>query len=284
MRKKMKRSQIKLATRKKLLEVAESAFVKSNFKASTFKIARDAKVAHGTIFFHYKNRDELVLTVVKRLVLRITDALYLAYKNSLTLKEFLTQHFETVRVNWSLFKALLTGFSEFNYGTKQEVISLLSVINYYLVEAFNKWTDTSLVRTVLWQSTLVYLSFLGEYMFDKKKISEKFIKDLLSFITGSSNVIKKGKTKIAGAEIEKKLCWSCGMLLNAPQDYTMGDTSKHYCQYCTDKDGTLRPYGEVLNIMTTFLQKTQVLNIRAARQAARAVLAKNPAWKGRAKK
>ncbi|GAH89949.1 unnamed protein product, partial [marine sediment metagenome] len=59
----MKRSQIKLATRKKLLEVAESAFVKSNFKASTFKIARDAKVAHGTIFFHYKNRDELVLTV-----------------------------------------------------------------------------------------------------------------------------------------------------------------------------------------------------------------------------
>ncbi len=278
------RDEAKQATKEKLLEIAESVFVSSDFKASTFEIAKHARVAHGTIFFHFGNRDGLVLSVVRRLVLRITDALYEAYKNSANLEELLSVHFETLRAHWSLFKALFSGFSDFDDETKQQVICLLSVINYYLVEAFNMWVDNGLVRTILWQGALVYLSFLGDFMFDKKKISEKFIQHLISFIRSPLSTREESKSKIAGPVIEKKQCMSCGMLLHSPGDYPMADTSKHFCKYCADDNGTLRSFDEVLDLMTTFLQKTQVLSPESAHRAAFAVLSKNPAWKEYVKK
>ncbi|UCG91650.1 MAG: TetR family transcriptional regulator [candidate division WOR-3 bacterium] len=281
MRKSTKRSEAKLATRERLLDIAEATFVNTDFKASTFAIARKAGIAHGTIFFHFKNRDELVLAVVKRLVKRMTDALYEAYKNANNLEAFLSVHVEAVRTNWALFKALFSGFSKFNDRTKQEVLSLLSVINYYLVEAFNKWTDNGLVRTILWQGALIYLSFFGDYMFDKKKISEKFIQRLLSF---SSTSRPKEERHEEGLLEEKKLCQSCGMIFHSAEDFPMGDMSKIYCKYCAREDGTIRPFNEVLNTMITFFEKTQVLNRKAAQQTARAVLAKNPAWKDYIKK
>lgn len=279
----MKRDQAKLATKIKVLEVAESSFIETDFKATTAQIAGRAGIAHGTIFFHFKDRDELVLAVVRHLVPRITNVLYEAYRDSKNLQEFLTRHLDTVRSDWPIFKSLFSGFSDFSEETKQEVVSLLSVINYYLIEAFNRWTDHGFLRTMLWQGSLVYLSFLGDYMFDKNKISEKFVQALIPFISrfpttkDSTDKLKKPKRK-------KKLCMSCGMLLDSQEDYPMGDTSKDYCRYCEGEDGVLKSFDDVCDTMTTFLQSTQVLNSETARQAAFAILAKNPAWKEYVKK
>ncbi|KPJ71146.1 hypothetical protein AMJ52_08985 [candidate division TA06 bacterium DG_78] len=77
---------------------------------------------------------------------------------------------------------------------------------------------------------------------------------------------------------------SCGMLLGRPEDSPKGDTSQDYCKYCAGEDGTLRPFDEVFDTMTTFLKKIQALNEDAARRAAFAVLSKNPAWREYIKK
>lgn len=277
------RKKSKATTRERLLEAAESAFVQSSFKASTYEIARRAGIAHGTIFFHFKNRDELVLSVVRRLVLRITDTVYQEYVTAVTLEELLACSFETVRTQWPLFKALFAGFPEFSDETKQEIICMLSVINYYLVEAFNASVDNGLLRTVLWQGMIVYLSFLGDFMYDKKMISEKSINQVMSFI-------QKPLAKEDAApqrdrpQIEKKHCISCGMLLHAPENYPQGDTTMRFCKYCAHDDGTLRSFDEVLESVTSFLEKTQLLNPEAAHRAAFTVLSKNPAWKDYVKK
>ncbi len=281
--KKMTRDKAKSVTRDRLLAAAESAFVQSDFKASTFEIANRAGVAHGTIFFHFKSRDELVLSVVRRLVAQITDTLSEAYRNAADLEELLSIHFETVRSQWPLFKALFSGFSEFTNETKQQVICLLAVINYYLIEAFNLWADNGLLRTVLWQGTMVYLSFLGDYMFDKERISNTFIRHLLSFIQSPLSR-KDNLSHIGRSKIEKKHCISCGMLLYSSEDYPLGDTTKHFCKYCAHEDGTMRSFDEVLKIVTTFLEKTQILSPEAAHETAFAVLSKNPAWKDYMKK
>ncbi len=277
------RKRAKAATRENLLEAAESAFVQSDFTASTAEIARRAGVAHGTIFFHFKNRDELVLSVVQRLVLRITDTVYEKYRQAAELKELLACYFETVHSQWPLFKALFAGFSEFTDETKQQIISMLSVINYYLVESFNASVDNGLLRAVLWQGTIVYLSFLGDYMFDKKMISEKFLQQLMSFIQ-KPLPREDGASFIDLPKIENKHCISCGMLLYSPEDYPQGDTAKHFCKYCAHDDGTMRSFDEVLEIVTGFLERTQILNPEAAHQAAFTVLSKNPAWKDYVKK
>ena len=270
------RKRHKMITKKKLAEVAEQAFVNSDFKASTLDIAKKASVAHGTVFFHFKNRDELILSVVQRLVLQITDQLYSAYVESRTLEEYLSKHFEVFRANWRLTKSLLSGFSDFNEDVKQEVISLLAVTNYYTIESFNRWADKGLVRTNAWQGTLVYLSFLGDYMFEKKNISEKFMEQLLTFVTGEK---RTDKAEVIELDTAKKLCRSCAMILHSQKDFPKGDTTSEYCRHCTDDGGNLRSFQEVLDTMTSFLERTQILNATAARRAAQAVLAKNPAWK-----
>lgn len=280
----MNRKQAKLATKERLLEVAESVFIESNFKASTAAIAEKTGIAHGTIFFHFKNRDELVLSVIRRLILRITDSLYSAYKEADNLKEFLSIHFETVQSNWPLFKSLFSGFSDFGDETKQEIICLLSVINYYLIEAFKRWTDYGLLRTMLWQGTLVYLSFLGDYMFNKKNISEKFVQDLISFICNSLDKTKKRKRRLKGTIEEKRLCISCGMIFHSSDDFPMGDTTKKYCKYCAHEDGSIKSFDEALDTIADLIEKTQGLKSEAARAAAFAILSKNHAWKEYIKK
>jgi hypothetical protein len=135
---------------------------------------------------------------------------------------------------------------------------------------------------MLWQGVLMYMVFLGDYMFDKEKISEKFVQALISFLC--CNIVSQKKKREKEIREKKKLCMSCGMLLGRPEDSLKDDTSQDYCKYCADEDGTLRPFDEVFDTMTNFLEKTQALNEDAARQTAFAVLSKNPAWKEYVKK
>jgi AcrR family transcriptional regulator len=276
MQKKLKRQRAKQLTRDKVLDMAERVFIKTDFKASTLNIAKNASVAHGTIFFHFKNRDELILSVVRRLVLTVTEKLYVAYVDSENLEGFLAAHFQVMRTHWRLIKALLSGFSDFNEDVKQEVIALLAVANYYLVESFNRWADKGLIRTTAWQGTIVYLSFFGDYMFENDNLSENFIQRMMTFMSETG---QPGTGKLADHPGPKKLCQSCGMILHDTADFAQHDKSSRYCRYCADDQGTLKSFDQVVKTMTEFFQKTQVLNARSARKAALAVLAKNPAWK-----
>jgi len=76
-----------------------------------------------------------------------------------------------------------------------------------------------------------------------------------------------------------KTCVSCGMPMNKPDDFAAGDDSKDFCVYCARPDGSLKSYDEALVGMTGFVVQTQGLDEGAAREAAKAMMAKMPAWK-----
>ena len=76
-----------------------------------------------------------------------------------------------------------------------------------------------------------------------------------------------------------KTCISCGMPLRTPDDYPLKDTSKDFCLHCADERGDLKPYDEALIGMSAFLRETQGLDETAAVSAARAMMARMPAWK-----
>ncbi|UCD19082.1 MAG: TetR/AcrR family transcriptional regulator [candidate division WOR-3 bacterium] len=269
------RKHVKQVTRSRLLDVAERVLLETDFRSSTLNIAEKASVAHGTVFFHFKNRDELILSVVRRLVLTVTDRLHAAYVQSESLEKFLIEHFHVVRLNWRTIRALLSGFSSFSEDVKQQVIALLAVANYYLVESFNRWADKGLMRTTAWQGVMTYLSFFGDYMFEDNNISKDFTEQFINLMGKPQN----NAAPITAEETAKVLCESCAMILHRATDFANQDTTNRYCRYCTDEQGNLRSFDAVLKTMTTFLEKTQVLNKKSARNAALVVLAKNPAWK-----
>lgn len=76
-----------------------------------------------------------------------------------------------------------------------------------------------------------------------------------------------------------KTCISCGMPLEKPKDFPLGDESKNYCVHCARPDGSLKSYDEALVGMTQFIVNTQGLDKDAARDVARSMMAKLPAWK-----
>lgn len=76
-----------------------------------------------------------------------------------------------------------------------------------------------------------------------------------------------------------KTCIACGMPMRTQSDYAMGDESKDYCIYCVRPDGTMQFYEEKLESMTRFIIKTQGLDETVAKNVAKEMLDKLPAWK-----
>ncbi len=78
-----------------------------------------------------------------------------------------------------------------------------------------------------------------------------------------------------------KICIACGMPMEQPEEFAGQDPSKDYCCYCARPDGSMQSYDEKLEGMTEFIVRTQGLDQAAAREAARGMMAKLPAWQNR---
>ncbi len=76
-------------------------------------------------------------------------------------------------------------------------------------------------------------------------------------------------------------CVSCGMPMRSDADHALGDRSKDFCAHCSNGDGTMMRYEEVLTRMAEFLQTAQGLDEQVAHDAAKDMLAKMPAWQQR---
>jgi hypothetical protein len=76
-------------------------------------------------------------------------------------------------------------------------------------------------------------------------------------------------------------CDSCGMPLEKPADYALGDVTRPYCSYCTDARGQLLSYEQVLETNTRYYVESQGISAAAAQRMAEALLADKPAWRGR---
>jgi hypothetical protein len=71
------------------------------------------------------------------------------------------------------------------------------------------------------------------------------------------------------------------MPLEKTEDYALGNTSSAYCRYCTDEQGSLLPYEQILKANAGYFQETQGIEAEAARKMAADVLREQPAWKNR---
>jgi len=70
--------------------------------------------------------------------------------------------------------------------------------------------------------------------------------------------------------------------MTRPEQFAMGDVSKDYCVHCARPDGSMQSYEEKLLSMAAFIVKTQGFDEQAAAASAKEMMARLPAWKGRA--
>ena len=76
-------------------------------------------------------------------------------------------------------------------------------------------------------------------------------------------------------------CGSCGMPMEKPEDFALGDVTRPYCRFCTDARGELLPYEQVLETNARFYVESQGVTPSAATAMAEAMLAGMPARRSR---
>jgi len=76
-----------------------------------------------------------------------------------------------------------------------------------------------------------------------------------------------------------KICISCGMPMEVPEDFPKQDTSKDYCCYCSKPNGEMQSYDERLENYSGWLIKTQGLTKAAAISQSKIIMSQLPAWK-----
>lgn len=76
-----------------------------------------------------------------------------------------------------------------------------------------------------------------------------------------------------------KICIACGMPMKTKSDFALEDESRDYCKFCAREDGSMQSYDEKLYNLTNFIIKTQGLEKEIAKNAARIMMSKLPAWK-----
>lgn len=76
-------------------------------------------------------------------------------------------------------------------------------------------------------------------------------------------------------------CYSCGMALEKPSDYALGNMNQSFCVYCTNELGELKPYNEILNATVEHLVRSQGIKKSAAMLMTREILSNQPAWKNK---
>lgn len=75
-------------------------------------------------------------------------------------------------------------------------------------------------------------------------------------------------------------CLSCGMPMANPGDFGGGNPENKYCVHCSNPDGSLKSYEEVLEGVINFMVMSQKMDREAAEGVAKEYLAKMPAWSG----
>lgn len=75
-----------------------------------------------------------------------------------------------------------------------------------------------------------------------------------------------------------KICIACGMPMQEPSQFAMGDTTKDYCVYCAKPDGSMQGFEEKKAGLANLYVKTQGIDKEAALQQAEAQMRTLPAW------
>src|SRR5690242_2527751 len=91
--KKNDRQEKKKATRQLLLSINYQEFAMKGIQATTtLQVAKAASLAHGTVFAHFKTREELLLAVLEQFSMKLGERLEALTSQKLGFQELLLAH------------------------------------------------------------------------------------------------------------------------------------------------------------------------------------------------
>jgi hypothetical protein len=69
--------------------------------------------------------------------------------------------------------------------------------------------------------------------------------------------------------------------MKKPEDFAMDNVHQLFCKHCTDAEGKLLPFKDILNGTVNFYMESQGIAKEAAHKMAKDLLSTMPVWKNK---
>lgn len=133
-----KREQQKLETKGKIEEIATDLFSALGFAAvSTLDVAKKAGVSHGTIFSHFKSREELIFAVVEKFSTKLLTRMNALVTDKMLLRQIVTIHLSCLLDYEDFYRELVIISPRLTGKAKSQYIFLMSSISELISLAKN---------------------------------------------------------------------------------------------------------------------------------------------------
>ncbi len=143
------REAAKQETRRRLLEAAGRVFVRDGFlEATTAAIAREAGVAHGTLFLHFPSRDALLLSVVEGLLHDLGSTLHQACFRADGLGQLCGLFLNALSKEEDRYWALVRDLPRFPLPLKRAVFATFAGITAHFTEVIERGQAAGTIRAI----------------------------------------------------------------------------------------------------------------------------------------
>jgi AcrR family transcriptional regulator len=137
------------ATRRQLVEAGLRVVAESGFAgASTAAIAQATGKAHGTVFVHFRTRDELVGAIINEVGRTMSERLAALDRAEPTLADVMDAHLTALEENEPLYSRLLGEAATLPLAARAQVFALQSGVAWRLRGAYERARAQGRVREI----------------------------------------------------------------------------------------------------------------------------------------
>jgi AcrR family transcriptional regulator len=134
-----KRQEQKLRTRKLILDTARKLFVSKGFLGTTTaEISGEAGIAHGTLFLHFKTKEELILAIMDQELGRINDKINQLIVDSSEFQQMLAQYLDLIIESEDFFVVLAREHPQYPDDLRRKLLFRESIIRSHFHETYTK--------------------------------------------------------------------------------------------------------------------------------------------------
>ncbi|MBN1618710.1 TetR/AcrR family transcriptional regulator [Candidatus Dojkabacteria bacterium] len=179
-------------TRKKIIKTATKLFVKDGFlKVSTLDIAKKSEIAHGTVFFHFSNRSDLIVSCIYDVMGKLADELNEKSRNSEDVEELCEIFLKQIFNYKKFYSRLIKDIPHLPIKVQRMVFASMSAFSIHLVDTIENAQKNGNIRKFdpkyamfFWFGTINYIFTYSE-MLGTEEFNENNKKELIRFFMAS---------------------------------------------------------------------------------------------------
>jgi AcrR family transcriptional regulator len=130
------RAQSKQETRQRILAAAKDLFIADGLlNLSTVDVARRAQVAHGTLFFHFRNKESLLVEVMDRELLEVTAELHALLDRPNQIRDLLNTYLDYLEREEPFFAVIARETPFYGPELRRTILGREAAVRHYFYRA-----------------------------------------------------------------------------------------------------------------------------------------------------